>query len=157
MNAFRQTTDSRGLSVLEVLIVFSIIAVLAGVAVPNLSKQMPKQRLNGATRIVSWALMAARLDAIRQKRNVKFTVTGTYTYKIWKDADKDGNEDSNEIEVINLQNRYYDVNISSTKSPIFNSTGAVIDPPSTDQPITLSNSSGSKSITISSSGLVRVN
>lgn len=147
----------RGISVIEVMVTLAIIAVLAGVAVPGMNKQMPKHRLNGAVKQVSWDLMSARIDAIRKKLNVKFSVISADEYQIWIDMDKDSVEDSNEITITNIHNDYYDVNITSPKSPTFKSTGTVINRPDTLQPINLVNSSGSKTITITSGGLVRVN
>lgn len=147
----------RGISVIEVIITLAIIGVLAGVAVPGLNKQMPKHRLNGAVKKVSWDLVSARVQAIRKKRNVTFSVISAHEYKIWTDKDKDSFEDSDEITITNIHDDYYNVNITSPKSPTFQSTGTVIDRPDTLQPINLTNSSGSKTITITSAGLMRVN
>ena len=141
---------------LEIVICLAIISVLAGIGVPNLNQQLPKYRLNGAARRVSWDLIAARFDAIRQKHTVKVTFLNSQEYKIWIDKNNNNSEDTGEVTIRNIQSRYKGVQINSSKHPTFSATGTVTDPPNSDVPIVLSSATGSKYITMSAIGLVKI-
>lgn len=149
-----------GFSLVEILIAFVILVILAGLSAPNFSRQIPKRKLHGATQQVVWDLRAARTLAIRQQRNVKVVFANgafDYDYKIWHDADSDNVEDAGEVTQKTIRDAYHGVHISSAKHPIFTPTGAAIDTPTDADPITLSNGVGSKTIVISLAGHVSLN
>lgn len=59
-----------GFTILELMIVVSIIAVMAAIAVPSFSNWAPKFRLRSATDDIAKHLMLARMSAISQNRDV---------------------------------------------------------------------------------------
>jgi prepilin-type N-terminal cleavage/methylation domain-containing protein len=59
-----------GFTLLEVMIVVSIIAVMSAIAIPNFTKWAPKFRLLSATDDIVKHLMLARMSAISQNRDV---------------------------------------------------------------------------------------
>jgi prepilin-type N-terminal cleavage/methylation domain-containing protein len=72
-----------GFSLLELMIVVSIIAVMSAIAVPNFTNWAPKFRLWSATDDITKHLMLARMSAISQNRNVVVTFFKTErTYRI---------------------------------------------------------------------------
>jgi prepilin-type N-terminal cleavage/methylation domain-containing protein len=85
-----------GFTLLEVMIVVSIIAVLSAIAVPNFTNWAPKFRLWSATDDIVKHLMLARMTAISQNKDVEVTFfknegkyrithkTGTENYTIPK-------------------------------------------------------------------------
>jgi|WetSurMetagenome_2_1015567.scaffolds.fasta_scaffold959996_1 prepilin-type N-terminal cleavage/methylation domain-containing protein len=59
-----------GFTLLEVMIVVSIIAVMSAIAIPNFTNWAPKFRLSSATDDIVKHLMLARMSAISQNRDV---------------------------------------------------------------------------------------
>jgi type II secretory pathway pseudopilin PulG len=135
------------------MIVIAIIGLLASTARSAFLGQTTKYRLNGATRQVGWDLMAARMQAIREKHNVRVTFVNDHAYTILNDKDNDGAVDGGEETTKDIQSNYAGVSFTSTNNPTFRSTGSVTNSPT----ITLTNSSGTKNITISAAGMVTLN
>ncbi len=147
---------SDGLTLVEFLIAFVILSILAGLSAPSLSNIIPKHRLNGAAQKIAWDLQAARMLAIKQKRNVSVTFVNAFDYKIWHDRNNDNIEDNNEVTVKSIRDDYRGVRITSIKNPEFNPLGTVLNAPHAGQPITLTNVMGSKTIVVSIAGRVKL-
>ena len=135
-----------GFTLIELLIVVVIIGVLSAIAAPSFQTYMGKSRLNGAARMVMSDLMAARMKAIKTNRAVQvdFSTGGGSQYTI----------DVGDAEAVtkNVQNHYSGVTVQSTvTSVIFKSTGWA-----GANTIIVNNSLGSKTITISTAGRVRI-
>jgi len=146
--------NSKAFTIIEILIVIAIMGILAGTARFAFLGQTTKYRLNGATRQVGWDLMAARMQAIREKHYVTVTfINGQHAYTIWNDKDDDDVVDGGEEKIKDMQSNYSGVSFTSTNNPKFSSTGSVINPST----IILTNSIGTKSITISTAGMVKLN
>ena len=154
-----------GFTLVEVMISVGIVAILAAFTVPNLLGQMPKYRLNGASRQLMGDLLAARMRAVSQNRKVQVFFPDAHQYKICDDANGDGTvancEGNAQIKDIRgfvalVKNKpYYDVSFlpPPTNNPIFDPRGTA----SNLATITVSNASGSKKITIAITGRVKIN
>lgn len=148
------TGNHRGFTLTELMIVVALAAILAAIAVPNIMAQMPRYRLNGAARQVLGDLMAARMQAVSQNNEIKVFFLDNHRYTILDDNDNDGTADAGEsTQTRDIQTDYPDVTFASNNDPIFQPNGTA----SNLATITLSNTSGSHSITISSAGRVRIN
>ena len=144
-----------GFTLIELLIGIAIIAILASVSVPSFKPIMTKYRLDGAARQLMGDLMAARMKAVSQNRNVEIFFSNNHQYRICDDADGNGTVSNCEgnAQFKDIQTNFSDVTFSSNKNPIFSPKGTAANLPS----ITLTNSSGSKTITIAITGRVKIN
>lgn len=147
--------NHRGFTLTELMIVVALMAILAAIAVPSIMAQMPKYRLNGAARQVLGDLVAARMQAVSLNKRVKVFFDNNHQYRICDDANSDGTVADGEgnVQTKDIQTEYHDVIFASNNDPIFQPNGTA----SNLATITLSNTSGSRSITISSAGRVRIN
>jgi len=67
----RNLRHQSGVSMIELLVTVSIAAVLAAIAVPNMSGLMADARLSSQTDLLIATLNGARLEAVRQRANIK--------------------------------------------------------------------------------------
>lgn len=85
--------NSRGFTLVELLIIVAMIGVVSAIAFPTLLSQLPRWRTNGVTRDVSGKLMLARLKAIQNNNRyaVEFSFGDRDSFKIMKyDTDING-------------------------------------------------------------------
>lgn len=81
-SAFVRFRSSTGLTLIEVLIVFVIIAILAGIAIPGFARWLPDYRLRGAARDFYSNLQFAKSGAIRERVDWSVEFPGGNTYRI---------------------------------------------------------------------------
>ena len=136
-----------GFTLVEALIAIAIIGIMATIAVPNILGEMPKFRLNGAMRQIAGDLMAARMMAVKQNKNIKVTFINGYEYRICEEPCLDPKP-----QPINIQTSFNGVTIGSGNHPMFSPRGT-----STNATINVSNSYSTKTITIAITGRVKVN
>ncbi len=144
-----------GFSLIEMLVVLVIIAILAGVAIPVYIGMKPSIRLSGATRQIMGDLMWARMQSISQNNNFRIIYSNNYQYKILDDDNNDGTSTTGEsIITKDIRDEYYDVIYSSSNPddlifyPRGNATNLTT--------ITITNSSGTKTVTIAMTGRVKI-
>src|SRR5688500_2918509 len=70
--------DTRaGFSLIEMLVTVSMLAIMLGMAAPDVSKDISHSRVNGAARVVAGDLEQALSLAGRQRRPVRVVVDGS--------------------------------------------------------------------------------
>ena len=142
-----------GFTLIELIVIIAIVAVFAGIAVPNFLSYMPKYRLNGAARQVMGDLMAARMKAVKENNRFKVFFLDNHQYKILDDDNNNNVEDSGEwTNTKDIQREYSDVTFSATADPIFYPRGTAY-----GTTITLTNSAGStKDVKVHLTGRVKI-
>ncbi|VVS94958.1 GspH/FimT family pseudopilin [Desulfoluna spongiiphila] len=68
-------SNSRGMTLLELMVAVAIVAVLAGIGVPEFKQWAAGQRLNSSARDVHLVLQVARAEAIKTGDNVVVAFT----------------------------------------------------------------------------------
>ncbi len=150
LQAFKQTA---GFTLLGQLITLTLAGIMLSIAIPGYLKVMPTHRLNGAVRLLTGDLMWARMKAIERNNRYRIFFLNDYEYRILDDADNDGAVDPGEWTLTrDLRTDYRDVVMSSTNNPVFSPRGTA----SSLATITLANAAGSKRISISIAGRVRI-
>ena len=147
MNAFQ------GYSLIELLIVLGVIIIVGLMSEIWLTAQLPKIRLNGATRQIISDFMAARMQAVTRGNKHRISFLDTHRYSILEDKNNNNKPDLGEpLDTKDIQVDYPGVSLQSTNNPIFHPRGTA----SSLATVTLSNRAGSKRITVSITGRVRI-
>ncbi|MFH1581820.1 MAG: GspH/FimT family pseudopilin [Pseudomonadota bacterium] len=143
-DSMRLFNKQSGFTLIELIVIIAIVAVFAGIAVPNFLSYMPKHRLNGAARQVMGDLMAARMKAVKENLTVTVEWVSNHEYKI---------STASEEKTVNIWPNYRDVTIVGSFTDIsFYSRGT-----SNLRSITLTNSAGStKKVTVLLTGRVKI-
>lgn len=81
---------TKGLTIIELIVVMSILAVMVLIAIPNIGRWLPRYRLRSAVRDVASAMQLARLGAIKDNREwaIQFDTNGQ-TYRVLSDDGAD--------------------------------------------------------------------
>lgn len=94
---------ARGFSLIEMLVVMTILAILLGIGVPNMAQYFASNRLNGASSDLFAMLNLARSEAMRRGQMISMRHNGTAGSRDWNsgwsmfvDADGDGVLDAGE-------------------------------------------------------------
>ncbi|MBN2397494.1 MAG: GspH/FimT family pseudopilin [Deltaproteobacteria bacterium] len=147
-----QNAGDRGFTLVEMMIVITVMAILAAVAAPNFTSYMAHRRLNGAARQIMTDLMEARMRAVSQNNRFKMFFLDNHRYKVLDDANNNNTEDSGETSTTkDIRDMYHDVTFSATADPIFYPRGTAY-----GTTVTLTNSGGSKSVTVATAGRVKI-
>ena len=142
-----------GFTLIEMMIVIAILAILAGIAIPNYLAWLPKSRLNGASRQLMGDLMAARMKAVSQNCDVRLAfVAGDAEYKIWTDNNNNDSIDSGEEITKDIQSDYHDVTIDTDRNIEFSPRGTA----NSYGNVTLTNSASSRLVKVNITGRVMI-
>jgi type IV fimbrial biogenesis protein FimT len=144
---------SHGFTLVELMIVLSIMSITLMLTNMWLSTQLPHWRLNGAVRQVVSDLVAAKMNAVVERNRQRVFFQDNRHYVILDDKNNNGKIDSGENqEARDIQSDYQDVIMTATNNPSFLPRGTASNLAS----ITLTNSAGSRKITVSITGRVKV-
>ena len=93
-------TNSRGMTLLELMVAVAIVAILAGIGAPEFKQWAAGQRLNSSARDVHLVLQSARAEAIKTGDNVVVVFTegvgAAGQYLAFVDDDGDRTQDAGE-------------------------------------------------------------
>ena len=132
--------NSRGFTIIELMVVTTVFAILTAIAMPQFRNVQTRFRLDGATRQVFSELMSARAKAVNENTTYTVTFPNTYTVQIVGSATR----------TVNLRTLFNsDVTVSSSAATINLSSRGTSDVGST---ITVSNSSGSRTVSLKITG-----
>jgi type IV fimbrial biogenesis protein FimT len=148
--------NSGGFSIAELMTVVSVIGILTAIGIPSFLSFQPSMRLNGASREVLGRLMWARAYAVQNNNTSVVTFLTDHSFQIFNDSNGNGSADAGETITVDLQTDYSDVTFTisgSSSTPVFNGRGTA----STDTTVTISNSSGSKTVEVRPTGHVKIN
>lgn len=150
-----------GFTLVELMIVIAVMGIMTAIAIPSYQTFMAQRRLNGAAREIMSNLMAARMQAISQNNEFRVFFPGSHSgalpgdrqYQILDDDNNNGEIDTGEaVQTKDIQSTYYDVTMASNNNPKFSPKGTATNLAT----ITLSNSRGSKQVSIAITGRVRI-
>src|SRR5262245_13711917 len=137
--------DIKGFSLAEKMATARLLAFLVAVAVPNYLAFQPTMRLNGASREVLGKLMWARSKAVIENITYGVTLPTDHTLEIRRAGVL--------IQTVDIQTEYTGVTFSkSGDDPAFSSVGTA----GGGTTITINNSSGSKTVTVTATGNVKI-
>jgi prepilin-type N-terminal cleavage/methylation domain-containing protein len=137
-------TDRRGFTIGEILIAVAVFSILAAIAVPQFAAFRPKLRLDGATRQIYSELMWARSKAVNDNSSYVVTFPTNQTMLITGLTTK----------TVNIQTEYADVTLASSALTVTFSPRGTADVAPT---ITLTNSGGTKAVTLKITGTASIN
>jgi Tfp pilus assembly protein FimT len=136
----------------ELIISIAIAAIIMAILAPQLQKMMTRNRLNGAARQIVNDLMNSRMKASSQNNRFRVIFLDNHRYMIHDDDNNNNSIDTGEATITkDIASSYRDVTFSSTANPIFYPRGT-----SWGTTITVSNSIGSKTVSVSTAGRVKI-
>ena len=146
--------NDSGFTLIEVIIVGAVLSVLTGIAGIGYLNHRPSLQLSGAARMVMGDLMAARMGAVTQNNEFKVFFLNNREYKVLDDDNNNGVADGGETaETKDIQENYPGVVLAFSSDPIFTPRGTV----NSVSTATLTNTIGSKSISVGITGRVKIN
>ena len=151
--AGKSQTASTGFTLMELMIVLGIMSITLMLTNMWLSTQLPHWRLNGAVRQVVSDLVAAKMKAVVERNRQRIFFQDNRHYVILDDKNNNGKIDVGEHqETRDIQADYQDITMTASNNPSFLPRGTASNLAS----ITLTNSAGSRKITVSITGRVKV-
>ena len=138
-----QLRDQYGFTLGEILVVAAILGILATIAIPQFLATQPSLRLNGAARQVFSEIMSARMKAVNENTTYTVTFPNNHTIQIAGPGTR----------TVDIQTLYSGVTLSSSASTIVLSSRGTADVSST---ITLTNSAGSKIVSVKITGAATI-
>ena len=152
----RLFANQKGFTLFELIVATAILGILAELFATVILKQMPRYRLNSATRQVTWDLMSARMKAVSDFSNLKVRFSNDHEYTVWSDSNGDNMVDNGETVVLqnDFRSKYPDVSfVDPLPLPfVFSVRGTS----SMAQQLTLTNTIESRRIRVSVAGKISV-
>jgi prepilin-type N-terminal cleavage/methylation domain-containing protein len=155
MLVHRTACGQQGFSLLEAMVVVTIMVILSSVMLPSYVRMANRTRLNGATRELVSDIMRVRMQSVSQSKQFMIQCNGA-RYQIFRDNNGNGLFESSELFSVREVARVYSgVNVSgpsgTTSALVFNPRGTV-----TGSTVSVTNSMGTKRVVVNIAGRVRV-
>lgn len=153
--------NNRGFTLLEIMIVISIMCVLMAVGIVSFTEYMPSYRLKVTARLIRNDFQRARTLAAKNNKQYRVVFSqgdmdapaGDEVYQVQKGNSTRAITWSSEFS--RTSEDYEDVTIPTpSQNPIFNPNGTI--EANTISTITLENSSGSMELTMTVAGMLKV-
>ncbi|MGH7793340.1 MAG: GspH/FimT family pseudopilin [Candidatus Binatia bacterium] len=146
-----------GFTVAELLVGCALFGILAAISVPRFMAFQPSLRLNGATRDVFAQLMWARGRAVEENNHYIVSFPNNHTLSILDDNNNSGAADGGETSIlVDVQLSYPDIIITKgagDPDPVFLPRGTT----QGNTTLTVTNSAGSRTVSVNITGVVKVN
>jgi prepilin-type N-terminal cleavage/methylation domain-containing protein len=152
MTRAQRLAQAAGFTLVELMVTMAVIATVSSVTAVNVIREIPRYRLTNAASQLAWTFRGLRMQAISQHHAVTVTFTTPHVYTIWTDRNDNGLSDGGEVHTVDIHGASPGVQLASTAHPTFNATGTVTNLPT----ITLTNPSGSKTLTLNILGEVTI-
>jgi len=123
-SAARRQDETRGFTLLEMMVVMVIMAIIAAIAIPAFSSWREKQAVRSATQALMAQLKQARVLAVSENRSVSLTFTSN-TYTFDADTTPTGTCGTCKKELNQLSQYSNNLSISPTTTHTFGSRGTV--------------------------------
>jgi len=144
--------NKKGVSLIELLIVISIIAVMGGIAAPSFFSYQRTLRLRSASRQLASDIRFARQLAISKNTSHRLCFNGTTSqYDIYQNNACNGTK----VKTVDLAQAYTGVTRTGGAALTFNPVGAVT-PADTEFTLTQTDISIPKKVTVTGAGNVKI-
>jgi prepilin-type N-terminal cleavage/methylation domain-containing protein len=142
-----------GLTLTETLVAIALCGILSSITVSSVGRLSPSYVLRGASTRVYSDFQKARVSAMSENNHYVVTLVDQYTYTILDDRNNDGSANSGEpLTTVDLRTEWPGVTLSASGPTTFLSSGSA----STSVTMTITNSKGARSLTVSSGGRIRL-
>lgn len=153
----KKMDKQKGFTLIELMVTIVITAIVTGIALSAYFSLKPKLRVSGAARQIQGDLMWARMQAVKQNNRFRIIFLNNHQYQILDDDDNSGTETAGEwIATKDIQANYGDVTFNPVPSqnPIFDPMGRLYWPIGIT--MSLQNSYGTKTVSVASTGRVKI-
>jgi type IV fimbrial biogenesis protein FimT len=150
----RVLIENSGFTVIQLLGALALMAVMIAIGVPQYVALRPGMQLNGAAREVLGKLMWARSKAVEENNQWVVTFPTNHTVQLLDDTNNNGVADPGEsTTTVDISTDYSGVTLSKSGSdPTFSTRGTA----GGSTTITITNTSGSRTVTVNAAGNVKV-
>jgi len=150
----RVLIENSGFTVIQLLGALALMTVMIAIGVPQYVALQPGMRLNGAAREVLGKLMWARSKAVEENNQWVVTFPTNHTVQLLDDTNNNGVADAGEsTTTVDISTDYPGVTLSKSGSdPTFSTRGTA----GGSTTITITNTSGSRTVTVNAAGNVKV-
>lgn len=150
----RVLIENSGFTVIQLLGALALMTVMIAIGVPQYVALQPGMRLNGAAREVLGKLMWARSKAVEENNQWVVTFPTNHTFQLLDDTNNNGVADAGEsTTTFDISTDYPGVTLSKSGSdPTFSTRGTA----GGSTTITITNTSGSRTVTVNAAGNVKV-
>ena len=98
-------SDSRGFTVIELVVVIGLLMILAAISAPNISRMMAEADFRSDVRFLVGAIKSARMEAVKRNQLCSITfdtnAAGADIYTVYVDNDEDLSFTAGDVVLVN--------------------------------------------------------